>query len=40
VRTNDIKDYRRILGEKITALPHVASTSTFVSMEAVKESIG
>jgi len=37
VRTRDIADYRRVLGERISALPHVASTSTFVSMEAVKE---
>jgi Lrp/AsnC family leucine-responsive transcriptional regulator len=37
VRTGDISDYRRILGERISALPHVASTSTYVAMEAVKE---
>jgi Lrp/AsnC family transcriptional regulator, leucine-responsive regulatory protein len=37
VRTADILAYRRILGEKITALPHVASTSTYVAMETVKE---
>lgn len=37
VRTSDIADYRRILGERISTLPHVASTSTFVAMEAVKE---
>jgi len=37
VRTGDIADYRRVLGERISALPHVASTSTFVAMEAVKE---
>lgn len=37
VRTSDIADYRRVLGERISALPHVASTSTFVAMEAVKE---
>jgi Lrp/AsnC family transcriptional regulator, leucine-responsive regulatory protein len=37
VRTSDIADYRRVLGEQISALPHVASTSTFVVMEAVKE---
>ena len=37
VRTGDIGDYRRILGERISALPHVASTSTYVAMEAVKE---
>lgn len=37
VRTGDIQDYRRVLGERISALPHVASTSTHVCMEAVKE---
>jgi Lrp/AsnC family leucine-responsive transcriptional regulator len=37
VRTGDIQDYRRVLGERISALPHVAGTSTHVCMEAVKE---
>ncbi len=37
VRTADIQAYRRVLAERISALPHVASTSTFVAMEAVKE---
>lgn len=37
VRTSDIQSYRRILGEQISALPHVASTSTYVAMEAVKD---
>lgn len=37
IRTGDIQDYRRVLGERISSLPHVASTSTFVAMEAVKE---
>jgi Lrp/AsnC family transcriptional regulator, leucine-responsive regulatory protein len=37
VRTSDIQDYRRVLAEKISGLPHVASTSTYVAMEAVKE---
>ena len=37
VRTHDIGEYRRVLGERISALPHVASTSTYVAMEAVKE---
>lgn len=37
VRTSDIAAYRRLLGEEISRLPHVASTSTFVVMEAVKE---
>lgn len=37
VRTADITSYRRVLGERLSALPHVASTSTYVTMEAVKE---
>lgn len=37
VRTADIRKYRIVLGEKISALPHVASTSTFVAMETVCE---
>ena len=37
VRTADIQDYRRVLAEQISALPHAASTSTYVAMEAVKE---
>ncbi|MGB0694860.1 MAG: Lrp/AsnC family transcriptional regulator [Rhodospirillaceae bacterium] len=37
VRTADIKAYRRVLGETLTALPHVSSTSTYVAMEAVKD---
>lgn len=37
VRTSDIQDYRRVLAERISALPNVASTSTYVAMEAVKE---
>ena len=37
VRTRNMTDYRRILGEVISALPHVSSTSTHVAMEAVKE---
>lgn len=37
VRTRDMPSYRRVMGEKISALPHVAHTSTFVSMEAVKD---
>ena len=36
VRTADISDYRRVLGERISTLPHVSSTSTYVAMEAVK----
>ncbi|MFG1293742.1 Lrp/AsnC family transcriptional regulator [Xanthobacter versatilis] len=37
VRTRDIRRYREVLGEKISALPHVASTSTYVVMEPVKD---
>ena len=37
VRTRDIGEYRKVLGEEISRMPHVASTSTFVCMEAVKE---
>jgi Lrp/AsnC family transcriptional regulator, leucine-responsive regulatory protein len=37
VRTRDIRAYREVLGDTISALPHVASTSTHVSMEAVKD---
>lgn len=38
VRTADIGRYRAVLGEKISSLPHVASTSTFVVMETVLDS--
>ena len=37
VRTADIQAYRRVLGERISALPHVAGTSTYVAMETVKD---
>lgn len=40
VRTKDIASYRQVLGEKISAMPHVAQTSTFVCMEPVKERAG
>ena len=40
VRTASIAAYRRVLGEKISALPHVAQTSTYVAMEAVKDEAG
>ena len=40
VRTHDMKSYRAVLGEKISALPYVASTSTNVSMQAVKDIAG
>lgn len=37
VRSRDIFAYRRLLGEQISALPNVASTSTYVAMESVKD---
>ena len=37
IRTKSMKDYRRVLAERISTLPHVASTSTYVAMQAVKE---
>ncbi|MCP8896924.1 Lrp/AsnC ligand binding domain-containing protein [Shinella daejeonensis] len=38
IRTRDIRRYRHVLGERISTLPFVASTSTSVAMETVKES--
>ena len=37
IRTRDMSNYRKVLGEKISALPHVSHTSTFVVMESVKD---
>ncbi|MEQ6248557.1 Lrp/AsnC ligand binding domain-containing protein [Sulfitobacter sp. HNIBRBA3233] len=37
VRCRDMTDYRSVLGDRISTLPHVASTSTYVAMESVKE---
>ncbi|KQB97081.1 proline dehydrogenase transcriptional activator [Loktanella sp. 1ANDIMAR09] len=37
VRTAGMTGYRAVLAEKISTLPHVASTSTYVAMQAVKE---
>lgn len=37
VRTRDIRRYREVLGEKLSNLPHVSSTSTYVAMETVKD---
>ncbi|MFL0413352.1 Lrp/AsnC family transcriptional regulator [uncultured Sphingomonas sp.] len=37
IRTSDIRQYRDVLGERISTLPHVASTSTFVVMETIRE---
>ena len=39
IRTQDIKSYRHILGEKLSNLPHLEQSSTYVSMEAVKEDV-
>jgi len=39
VRTRDMTAYRRFMGETISALPHVSNTSTYVAMEAVKETV-
>lgn len=35
VRTADINTFRLVLGEKISALPYVSHTSTFVAMRTV-----
>ena len=35
VRTSDIFAYRQILGEQLSRLPNVASTSTYISMQSV-----
>ena len=37
VRTTDMRAYRQVLAERISTLPGVAATSTYVAMEAVKE---
>lgn len=37
VRTRDMAEYRQVLGEQISALPHVLQTSTFVVMESVRD---
>ncbi|MEX0307161.1 MAG: Lrp/AsnC family transcriptional regulator [Ruegeria sp.] len=37
IRTHSMSEYRAVLAEKISSLPHVANTSTFVAMQAVKE---
>lgn len=37
VRTQDIREYRRVLSEKVSRLPHIASTSTYVSMESIRD---
>ena len=40
IRTSDIKRYRHVLGERVSELPFVASTSTNVAMETIKENWG
>jgi Lrp/AsnC family leucine-responsive transcriptional regulator len=37
VRTGSMSAYRAVLAEKVSTLPHVANTSTYVAMQAVKE---
>ena len=37
IRTGNMSDYRTVLAEKISTLPHIANTSTYVAMQAVKE---
>lgn len=37
VRTSSMRAYRDVLAEAISNLPYVASTSTYVAMQAVKE---
>lgn len=37
VRSKNIDEYRQVMGEKISALPHVSATSSYVAMEAVVE---
>jgi len=37
VRSRDITDYRRVLAESISTLPHLHATNSYVAMEAVVE---
>lgn len=37
LRSRDMTDFRRTMAEKISVLPHVGNTSSYVSMEAVVE---
>ncbi|MFT7595994.1 MAG: Lrp/AsnC family leucine-responsive transcriptional regulator [Paracoccaceae bacterium] len=37
IRTRSMSEYRTVLADKISTLPHVAGTSTYVAMQAVKE---
>lgn len=37
VRTSDISSYRKVLAESISRLPYIANTSTYVSMQTIKD---
>lgn len=37
VRSHDIAEYRRVMGEKLSTLPYVNATSTYVAMETIVE---
>ena len=37
VRTAGMANYRLVLAEKVSTRPHVAATSTYVAMQAIKE---
>ncbi|MEO0342389.1 MAG: Lrp/AsnC ligand binding domain-containing protein [Pseudomonadota bacterium] len=37
VRTQDISEYRRVLSERISGLPNIAATSTYVSMDSIRD---
>ena len=39
VRTQGMNDYRAVLAERISTLPHVAATSTYVAMQSVKDDL-
>jgi len=37
VRTSDITAYRKVLAESISRLPYIANTSTYVSMQSIRD---
>lgn len=37
VRTSSMTSYRVVLADRLSTLPHLANTSTYVAMQAVKE---
>ena len=37
IRTASMRSYRRVLAERISTLPHVASTSPYMAMQSIKE---